>query len=581
MSICFSQISVSLASYSENDLLQVKHSLEKSESWKAYIEALNAMIPTLGKDKLHDIQERAILAQIKFSNLSGKKYDEIKTLVEYIDILISKELEERILENQLSDEKKNAVEKELMYMQQSLHKDTLSALNELIINWNELTHYQEKWNFDMNMFFDVDNIASINGGVSLHDYVSQTQFFDQSFIWKLTAFADADIRWEEMNLSLATNLDVISKDGQIYLKMGNIDLQDHSKEDNIGFEITPYIEKFEELSKDSTYLSFVDENSQLILEAMKNLSQDGIEDRLDTIFTTALFEAYSEEGGEYLLRPTLHFCNTGKELSEIFDPFSGKTCSDSQYKNMLHDFHNSGISMKLKTWNTNVITMQMQGEESSYMNIEWSRYAASKIELFIAEQWYEDDNYFSLIFIPKKELKIDFKIEDKEVMWDANFLFNRDGSMKEFSGNIKQGDMNWDEWYLLNVEYSNSQFDFILDSNIDDVLIKCNLNGIIKADYADLSGACNMKSQDIEYIIPNTQELDMNMEIMLDVRSSKNNIDFDLNILSEDAKIFNMNMKNTGTRRSIPSQDILAPKNIKSLNEFMQEIYEESYDYDF
>jgi len=52
-------------------------------------------------------------------------------------------------------------------------------------------------------------------------------------------------------------------------------------------------------------------------------------------------QAYGKNENGYLLEPTKHFCDLGKHLMSIFDPFNGEYCSEGQYENMLEDFRDS------------------------------------------------------------------------------------------------------------------------------------------------------------------------------------------------------------------------------------------------
>jgi hypothetical protein len=64
-------------------------------------------------------------------------------------------------------------------------------------------------------------------------------------------------------------------------------------------------------------------------------------------FSTPLLEVESKTELGYTLIPTKHFCDMGKKISGIFDPFAGETCSESQYQDMLEEFIESDIKIIL------------------------------------------------------------------------------------------------------------------------------------------------------------------------------------------------------------------------------------------
>jgi hypothetical protein len=104
----------------------------------------------------------------------------------------------------------------------------------------------------------------------------------------------------------------------------------------------------------------------------------------------------------------------------------------------------------------------------------------------------------------------------------------------------------------------------------------------MKADFMNISGGCDIHSPDIEYEIPGVQDITILSVLTYDGRNDANNIDFSLNVQVNPDNYLDFSLINTGTRRSIPAQEILAPEKTQDFNEFLDEVYTDIYsDYDY
>lgn len=375
---------ISFADGFSTELLRTKAELSETTHGEKYIEQLEALIPELSIEKLEAIKEKVSGAK---EVLSGENFQETLILIAYIELLIEEEMNARAMETNISGEDKQIAQEAVMELQMLMKENTLSMIDELMLAWDNQTRYEEKGDFQMDMKLDIDGVVNASGKVSLSDYIAETQKLDQTFIGKLNTVFEATANGEDMNISFGSDIDIVSKDGQFYLKMKNISYSDSGEEVNL--DITKYIEKLEELAADNTYLAFEDQNTQLIYNTLRSFSKEDIKTELiGDKFDTAFFEAYSvKEDGTYLLRPTKYLCDTGKNMLQIFDPFGGSSCTDAQYSDMLEKYLDSGHSLELEVGTKNILKWKAQEKLADFnTTVTWGMEKCMKLMYLLLEE---------------------------------------------------------------------------------------------------------------------------------------------------------------------------------------------------
>lgn len=585
--LCVSQAQLTFADTSSTQLLRAKTELAATKDGAQYIKELDILVPALDTQRLEKIQDK--LDGVLETGIISEGSDTY-ILIQYINIIVDIELSSRVIEVTISDEEKIRAEEEIMDLQKALKGDILSSIDDIMLAWNEASRYEEKGDFEMDMMFNLDGQINTTGKISLNDYVAKTQGFDQSFVGEIEAFINATADGEELSISLTSDIDLISKEGQMYLQMKNIKYENSAEDEFLVFNISQYIEKLEELAQDNTYLAFMDDESLAAYEMLQSFSRDTLDAEIDKIFDSALLEAYSvTEEGTYLLRPTKHFCDAGKEAMSVFDPFGGKTCTENQYSNMLDEFFESGAKFEMTVGSSNSLTWS-QTTSSADINatITWNNTRIQELDMIITGEGYSEGNLFTLNYVPKKHFKTHLIIDEGEVTLDAgmDIFLNKNGGIKTIAGNFDFKD-GYGTVFNSKLNYKWSQLDFSLKGNSTGFNMDCWLEGRLDSTYSDLVWNCTIESSSLGYIIPNTSQLSLDMEMEYDIRSNKNNLDFSLDTYANKVKIFEMNMKNVGTRKQISEDEIEAPEKTKNIDDFIMEVYEDSYedlysdDYDY
>lgn len=566
---------ISFADSVSTELLRTKAELSETTHGEKYITQLEALIPKLSIEKLEAIKEKVSGAK---EVLSGENFQETLILIAYIELLIEKEISARAMETNISDKDKQIAQDAIMELQMLMKENTLSMIDELMLAWDNQTRYEEKGDFKMDMKLDIDGVVNASGKVSLSDYIAETQKLDQTFIGKLNTVFDASANGEDMNISFWSDIDIISKDGQFYLKMKNISYSDSGEEVNL--DITKYIEKLEELAKDNTYLAFEDQNAKFIYNAMSSLSKEDIKKEvIGDKFDTAFFEAYSvKEDGTYLLRPTKHLCDTGKNMMKVFDPFGGSSCTDAQYSDMLQKYLDSGHSLELEVGTKNILKWKAQEELADFnATVTWGNGKMHEIDVLVTGRGSSEGNLYTLNYVPKSHFETKLIINEYTNV-DAHLLVNltKRGNLKDIAGHLNISE-NDEELFTSKLTYQRGKLDITLDSNSYGSTLSCALNGELNNVYADLRWNCTIESSSLTYMIPNTQVLDINMDVEYDIRSGKNNLNMNVNALADKEKIFEMMILNTGTRKQVSEREITTPEKTKSIEDFTAEIFEETY----
>lgn len=277
----------------------------------------------------------------------------------YIDISIELELQSRLLENNISPEEKAKAETEILAMQRMMGENMKDMMNNLMLSFIQASHYKEAGDFSMSMNLNIDEV-NIESGIDFSDYIATSQMFDQQVQGEIEAFLKGIVDGESVDIQMETLIDFVSTEGNMYLLMENLKLIDGSSEKEFETLMKPFIEKMQELATSETYLAFEDADTQVLIDIFSNFSQENINAQIDTMLAKPLLEAYAKDGDTYILRPSQYFCDMGKTVSQVFDPFyDDETCSESQYRDMLSEMQEAGVSLSLTLEDENTLSLKI------------------------------------------------------------------------------------------------------------------------------------------------------------------------------------------------------------------------------
>ena len=513
---------------------------------------------------------------------------------------VSEEIEEtiKIVEDEItianiysdiSESDQSTVNREIAKLQENLKKESISILSQIIASWNDLTRYTETWNMQANMDLEIENTMSLTAGMDVSEYVAQNQLFDSRITadieWHYTADSkflsqDAiDFRW-------VTNLEFIQKWQESYLIMHNT--QFNTTDKSIELELTPIVEKLNELAADTTYLSFWDDSSFNPLEILEYFTQENLSLEIEQLFLRNLLEPYGKNENWYLLRPTIHFCDTGKKITNVFDPFNGKQCSEKQYQNMLDDFLESWVEITLQTWNDVRLSISNAGSLDSFETVDmlliWKNASFSEFKMNVSDS-YSNTEYMNIHYLANDFLSIEIPKQpyDPEFMLDIKLGRNAE---------IQSIDLlsRYEDEFIFTGKYKNWQLDTNLEISTPEIKASCNFAGDAYKHYLNVDGACEIFSPLIE---TQSQTLSLESTLMYNARNSENNLSWKTEAISDENNYFNFDIASKAKRTSTWNYEIVAPTQTISYINFLKEVtpensylhdnfeYDNSYDYEY
>jgi len=466
-----------------------------------------------------------------------------------------------------------------MNMQNDFKSETQSLLSQMISSWNTMTRYSESGNFTANMDMSVKDFMSLKGEMNISDYLAQSQSFDSSISANIDGFYSAkSIYWDEIDFSGETDLEFIQKGNDTYLLMKNTEFS--TSDEYVEISLTPMVEKLTELAKDNTYISFSDKSSINPYEILSYFESDNLENEINDMFSKPLMQAYGIDGDTYLLRPTKHFCDMGKQISNIFDPFNGKECSDKQYQNMLEDFANSWVIVSLKTGNDLVLSISNINDSDAYetvdINLIWKNGSFYEITMSVIDD-YDDIEYVNMQYVSGKSLELVVPEQAYDPGMSLKINMNRNGSIKDALMQV-----SYQDEFSLNWEYKNGSITMNLETDTSEAQISCNFSGDAYSQYLNIDGGCDISSPLLE---TDSQNITLTSTLKYDARNAQNNVNWDLDIYSDKENYLTFNMDSNAKRTQTGVYEIQAPEKTIDYFEFLGEVddsYDSSYyDYDY
>jgi len=558
-----------------------QESLEKMWKYSQYVDRIENLMKNMSQNQLEDLQSRVdSIPAIKWN-------DELKYFLQYLDWSISSYLyasqkpldvsKEEVIPTffELTLSEKEKVEKEINKIQWDLQNELSNLVKATIVSYNSMTQYTEKWDISVEMQLEIENEFSLWAGINISDYIVQYQNLDAQFSANIDGFYE--IAWgfiDEIQATWNTDIQLVQKWQDVYLLMKDTEFSTNNEE--IELEITPIIKRLNELGQNNTYISYVDENSAAIYTMLEYFSQDNIQTEINTLFSENLLEAYGKNDSGYLLRPTKHLCDTGKRLTNVFDPFNGDLCSEWQYENMLEDFEKSQIGITLTTWRNMSINISNSSDRNAneIINIDfiWENASFNEIVINVIDA-YDSTEYINAQYIVDESLSIDIPKRAYTPWFMLDMNFGRNSEIKSFIVEATYED---------EMEFSAIYNNRFLTSNYSVTSpymeLSCEFKGRVYQSYADIKGWCEAASP----LIPTpSQSIYLESSLLYDARYRNNDLSWDVLIESDSNNYLDFNIQGKAQRINNRSSSIKAPANTIEYLDFIQEITpEDSYYYD-
>ncbi len=424
--------------------------------------------------------------------LSDKVIEKIEDLKKQEKIKKAKKVEEKINLKNISKEEKEKFKKQMLKLQNIIKKETFNYIDNSAKNIEKYLYVKEKWNLKLNLKADIKDSWKFNFIMNLKDYISNTQFLDNS----LKTDLDILFKWkntknQDMVLNISAYLEFIEKDWKRYLLIKNFS-QDWK---NVTKDITMSLAIFEGILNKWKFIKIPENyNDSMVNNFFKNLSKENLKQGVSKALEKPLFTAYKKVKNRYYLIPTQQTCDLFIKTISSVNPyiFYGKnSCDEDTYKELLINMEDNNFEIYLENGEIGFIAhekniekaqgfFKIQKEELKQINLtiipNQKIYPKEKF-VFNYEKNKEITNYLNIdkgnvfnntkIVLDSKnniksvnivwksvnypEIKYNFNYKDKKIEWSFNVkdnkkdLFNLDFSWTIDTNHIK---INSDFSYL-------------------------------------------------------------------------------------------------------------------------------------
>ncbi len=450
---CLNSLSVwaySLDEYRNTKWLYIKNviiykwNLNKTNKWKKIIKTVDSFVLKQQNNKtaLEKINNK-IITILNSNSIKDVKNQETINTIKYIEakinialITIYENEKNDIFTDQISVNDKEFIEAKIIKLQLNTLEKSFNLFEDLIKEFEEVYNYQETWNFELDLNMEHEDLWKFNWNFKLNDYTSNVSNFDYQLKWKIETLINALPKWEdEIKFQLSSFIDFISKDWNIYLLLKELNITN----DKNNTEIENIIKKVQNIAKENKYIKYSDNEAQVWLNIIRSLNPKLLYNDLKNTLAKPIITAYKKEWNRYYLKPTKYGCDKIKELSNKFDPFSPKTCTEKQYNDLLKELNNAWKFYAEFINNTDV-----------KISFEWSSF-----------EWIK--NLWHIVFNNTKILEAKY-----DIMWWDNWLFNfyyKDKSSLNLQITDFEDDFNFDFKSTLDTNNKFTKIDFNTNIN--------------------------------------------------------------------------------------------------------------------
>lgn len=565
---------------------------------------INNTVNALPEKKLVLIKKRIDTLNQSEIKVSSKNREILNYLSRRIDeklvwYIVEPQVEE-VSKELLTDAQYQQVEEEVMKIQNNIISGLQWQLDSLMGEFDRLTHVQGKGDLNMTIDFNHEDIWSVSGEFNLVDYIATNNGFDSQLETDISAFMKVDMWWQQVNFDMSAFIDYITKDGNIYVLMKDLNISESE-----GPGVDQVVEMMQAIADKNEYIRIDGVDPEEVLQLLENFHPDAILGKVKILFDKPLLKAHTKIGDKYILVPTKYACDQGKKLQEIFDPFyASDICSEGQYEDLVEEFLAEGVELYMTLWNNTTlgfnITEDVNDTEwnivlndshilSSYFTvshdsvevIDFDFKRSSHLDISIIEE-----DALSLIWESKLDYKNNFKSAIFDITYDeygtqlnSNITFNRGRisgvtSVSEDGEEIFTLSTSWN--YRSNyIDIKNTflfaENPFESSFNIEYVDEEIEWAECYDNYYWDEKYICYVDKE------PSKEEISGNLDITIDTRSNKNNLDLELDVSIWRDEIIKMQLRNTATRK-FGDFEIETPSESIPFEEVLEDLYD-PYEY--
>ncbi len=551
----------------ENEIL-------KLNSWKILISRINTLMSKAEKNQklLDSLDSKLAKVSDKYNYYElSEKEKQMFLIINYIRAKIKDSklaLKSATYLTNISESDQKALDEKLVKLQLSFIDNLEKAIKEATKYIKEYSSYEEKWNFKMDILVDEESLWKFDAKFNINNYQINVSEFDSQIKWHIEAIINAVPKWEkQIKLEIKSFVDFISKDWNYYLLMKNLETKDEA------WLYSMFIEPAKTLFKDWKYLKFSDKVYADILTKLETIDHKTIFKDLKQDFSKPLFKAYKKSWNRYYVVPTKYACDKVKEFANKFDPINWKTCSNSQYNELLSNLSDIWAQFYVDLWNNTVFgfsaTKVNQIEKiSGEMNFVDTSLEKVTFSVVPDQKLYPKD-WISFEYARKKSITLKTIISDLSLNLNMLVNLNSDNSFSNVNldltskfadskMNISNGNISWTTSIK---ERSKEVFKITTSWKYADKYLKLdNKINFSKNPFTALKLHSSSKSE----------KLSWNFNLEIDLKDNKDNVRMNINGSIWTKKILEMNISNDW-KIEFKNVEIKAPADSQVID--MNEIY--------
>jgi len=431
----------------------------------------------------------------------------------------------------ISESDKQKVKGKMLSLQENLIESSENIFEIL----EKYTSYEQSGSYEMSLNIDEESFGTLMWELKIEDYIAKNNLFDSQFTGDVEWRLEYAIRGQDMKLDFSSFVDLIIKDDTFYVMLDKV----QSTIETEDAELKWLVDISKKISTEGKYVRFSDENLGDI-EVSKEMIENALNvNKYRALLEQPVFKAYKKDGDKYHLVPTEEFCSEAKKLFwGILWNIGDSGCNEGQYNDMVRDFVEDTDAYMTIDGSTSSIYLEEKGWASS-MDISFNSQSVTSANMEIVDNSpYLGESRMTMSYVKWKSLNASMNAYG-QLTWSFDGVLNSDNSFKSFDMVIN----GWEEFsMMMKLEKENLEWSIDISSRGQDIFI-ADMSGTLKKDYLDM--AMNFEFMDFIQRSEDTIKGDMEMEI--DTRSNKSNVDFWFNIEKEGKNVVEFDVLSEST----------------------------------
>ena len=488
--------------------------------------------------------------ETKLSSLENLwSMEELQTMkIRYLSSEIKKELQHRSQDNSLSASEVQDIESEILALQKDFLSELENGFWELMSQVTESIGTREIWNLEGNFYYSLPFFGELEMNISLSDYIADTESLTSS---RIRADIGFSLNMFDEKIQSSMNMDLITKENNIYLLVQNLEVLSESGMDEMLSEI---IETVNTLGENNTYIHIWNSDGDLDVDISALLSFTNIQTQewYQALQSQALLTPVGKIGNTYFMSAHEEMCHIWKSLMTVFDPLSWSRCTRGQlesFRSEIQDNLDIRYTKSGRVWRLSFNFINDDMMPSSHITISTLGWLFQSIHWDLEDSWWE--MVFSGRYLAGESLHVDYSSD----FWWSTSEFNSEFTFWENS--LDSMNIMWeyqDSWSKISsyLELQNGEIrGSVIGSESDEDFINCDMHWNLSENYFNMEWSCLVEG--ISEII------EIHGSIEYDTRDNKNNFDFFIDGQIDWEDFMEIRLKNTAIREIIDNLQIQTP----------------------